>query len=442
MDRARPAVVPARGLVIAAPASGAGKTLVTLGLLRALARAGRRVSSAKVGPDYIDPRYHAAASGHPCVTLDCWAMRQDLVTDLAAGLGDGTEVALIEGVMGLFDGTDAGEGSTADLAALLGLPVLLVVDARAQAQSAAALVKGFAEYRPSCRISGVIFNQVGSDRHEAVLRAAVEPLGIPVVGALRLDRAVQVPSRHLGLVQAAEHVGLEGFIDTAAGLVERSVDLELLQRIAVSLPQRGSTAAAALAPLGQRVAVAYDEAFGFSYPHMLDCWRRAGAEVMPFSPLADEAPDPRADSVYLPGGYPELHAGRLAANRGFLDGLARAAANDSVIYGECGGYMVLGEELIDAEGEVHAMAGLLPVATSFAKRKLHLGYRRLKHSQALPWPAQLRGHEFHYSTLVRQGAGEALFEAADSAGRQLGSMGLRHGRVMGSYAHVIDGEAA
>lgn len=428
-----------RALVIAAPASGAGKTLVTLALLRALARRGKCIASAKAGPDYIDPRFHEAASGRACFNLDCWAMREDCLAGLARQCAGDSEIMLIEGVMGLFDGAAGGGGSTADLAAALGLPVILVVDARRQGRSAAALVKGFAEFERDCPITGVIFNRVASATHAAILSEAVQALDIPVLGAVPEDPEIAVPSRHLGLVQANEHSALEAFLDRAADLVERAVDLDALDRMAKPLAPEAA-AVKNLPPLGQRIAVARDDAFSFSYPHLLIAWRDAGAQIMPFSPLGGDAPDNTADAIYLPGGYPELHAGQLAANSAFMDALGAAAERGALIYGECGGFMTLGDYLIDADGARHAMAGLLPLGTSFAERGLKLGYRRLRHSGALPWPSALRGHEFHYSTLHWQGEAGALFEAEDSKGAKLGAIGLRRGQVMGSYAHVIDME--
>lgn len=431
----------ARGLVIAAPASGSGKTLATLGLLRALARAGRQVASAKAGPDYIDPRFHEAASGRPCFNLDGWAMPPERIRALAALTGAHAELVVVEGVMGLFDGAGPGVGSTADLAEALDLPVVLVVDAKAQAQSVAPLVKGFAEYREGCDVAGVVFNRVGSAKHAAILHEAVAPLGIAVLGAVPNDSSIEMPSRHLGLVQAGEHQALDALLDRAADLIGGALDLDAVAALARPLPAHDG-AAETLAPIGQRIAVARDEAFGFAYPHLLADWHAGGAEIHPFSPLAGEGPDAAADAVFLPGGYPELHGPRLAANNGFLDGLRAAAARGALVYGECGGFMVLGDYLIDAEGARHQMAGLLPVGTSFAERGLHLGYRRLRQDGALPWPRALRGHEFHYSRLDWQGEGEALFEAEDWQGQSVGAIGLRRGRVMGSYAHIIDREAA
>ena len=429
-----------RAIVIAAPSSGSGKTLVTLGLLRALAKSGRPVSSAKAGPDYIDPRFHEAASGRPCFNLDSWAMDENHVRTLATHCAAGSELMLIEGVMGLFDGAAGGGGSTADLATLLGLPVILVVDAPRQGQSVAALVKGFAEFEADCHVAGVILNRISSATHAALLTEAIEPLGIPVLGAVPEDKDVIVPSRHLGLIQAGEHKALDDFLNHAADLMCKSVGLERLAGMARSLETMTSDAFD-LPPLGQRMAIANDEAFGFAYPHMLDGWQKAGVEIFPFSPLANEAPETTADAIFLPGGYPEIHAGKLASNSNFLQGLKTAAGNGSLIYGECGGFMVLGEALTDADGKTHQMSGLLPLKTSFARRGLKLGYRKLRQSNALPWPRNLRGHEFHYSTLEWQGDAETLFEAEDSRAQVLGAMGLRRGNVMGSYAHVIAAEA-
>jgi cobyrinic acid a,c-diamide synthase len=419
-----------KAVVVAAPSSGSGKTLVTLGLLRALRNRGVRVASAKVGPDYIDPRFHEAATGRPCYNLDPWAMAPDQIAGLVNVLGQDADLLVIEGVMGLFDGPPGGMGSTADLAFQLQLPVLLTIDCRHQAQSVAALVHGFSRYRLGMRVSGVILNRVSSDRHEAILR---EALGERVLAVLRQMDSLHLPSRHLGLVQAEEYQELEQLIESAASAVAHETILDRILSIATQ-PVAESAIRRSLAPLGQNIAVASDRAFSFAYPHLLDDWRREGVTLSFFSPLADEAPDPRADAVFLPGGYPELHAGRIAANTGFLDGLRGHAG---LIYGECGGYMVLGEGLTDVDGHTHAMAGLLPVSTSFARRKLHLGYRALKPCAGAPWTTRLRAHEFHYSSIVNEGPAPRLFQADDAVGDPLPPMGLRCGKVMGSYAHVI-----
>ena len=421
----------AKAIAVAATSSGSGKTLVTLGLLRALRNKGLRVASAKVGPDYIDPCFHEAATGLPCYNLDPWAMSEGQIGALLDDLGRMADLIIIEGVMGLFDGPRGMKGSTADLVSLLNIPVLLTLDCRHQAQSAAAVAHGFATYRSDVKVSGVILNRVASERHEILLR---EALGRhTVLGALRQEEALTLPSRHLGLVQARETAALESFIEGAAARVSAAGLAEAIPPLATE-PACTAPRCAALPPLAQTIAIARDESFSFAYPHLLDGWRKAGANLSFFSPLADEAPDRAADAVFLPGGYPELHAGKLAANTRFLEGLRQ---HPGLVYGECGGFMVLGESLTDASGLQHAMAGLLPLSTSFASRKLHLGYRRLRPLAGAPWTQPLSAHEFHYSTIAHEGAADRLFEACDAAGGALPAMGLKRGRVMGSYAHII-----
>lgn len=441
-----------KGLIIAAPASGSGKTTVTLGLLRALRRKGIEVASAKVGPDYIDPAFHAAATGRDCVTLDSWAMRPET---LSAALASEPALTIVEGVMGLFDGAHLGtdpdplaDGSTASLARLTGWPVLLVVDAARQAQSVAALTHGFARFDPDVRLAGVILNKVGSDRHEAMLRQALAATGHRVLGAVRSDTDIARPSRHLGLVQAGEHPDLEAFLDTAANRMAKDLDLDAISGIAslhiapTGIERPGSDSASPpLPPLGQRIAIARDAAFAFTYPHVLEGWRRAGAEISFFSPLADEAPAADADAVFLPGGYPELYAARLASAATMMAGLCAHASAGARVYGECGGYMLLGRSLTDADGAVHAMAGLLPHATSFAAPRRHLGYRIATALEETPFgPNQSiwRGHEFHYAETVGQDLGSPLFQITDAAGTALGEIGGCHGTVFGSFMHLID----
>ncbi len=429
----------AKGVILAAPASGSGKTVVTLGLLRAFRRRGIDVAGAKAGPDYIDPGFHGAASGRASINLDPWAMRPETIAGLVAGMC--AELVLCEGVMGLFDGAGAAgdQGSTADLALMTGWPVALVVDASGQSASVAALLRGFTTHRPGVELAGVIFNRVASARHRALLEAAARASlpDLALLGAVPRDAALTLPSRHLGLVLAEEHETLDGFLDQAADLMAESIDLAGLAALARPA-QTISAEAISWPPLGQRIAVARDAAFAFAYPHLLDSWRRDGAEILPFSPLAGEAPDADADAIYLPGGYPELHAGPLAAAERFKTGLERAAARDAVIYGECGGYMVLGQGLVDGAGERHAMAGLLPVETSFASPTRHLGYRQVT-ALAGPWHGQrFRAHEFHYATELSGPAEAPLFEAADAAGTPLGAVGCVAGRVSGSFIHLID----
>ena len=417
------------GLILAAPSSGAGKTTVTLALLRLLSREGLAVRGAKSGPDYIDPRFHEAACGAPCPNLDAWAMSPERLADLAAGDG----LLIIEGAMGLFDGAPPdGRGAVADLARTLSLPVVLVVDAGRMAGSVAPLVAGFAGFDATVRVAGVILNNVGSERHELMLRRALAPLGMQVLAALRRNPDLAQPSRHLGLVQASERADLEAFLNTAADALGATLDRDAI--LAIAAPLHASGKAARLVPPAQVIAVAKDRAFGFAYPHMLADWRAAGAELRMFSPLEDE-PVPDAGFVFLPGGYPELHAGQLSGAQIFMQSL-RFASRIIEIYGECGGYMTLGEGLIDATGTRHAMAGLLPLETSFAARKLHLGYRRLTAPDG-PFRGAWAGHEFHYASTLRAD-GPPLFAASDAEGTTLPDMGLRIGRVAGSFAHLIE----
>jgi cobyrinic acid a,c-diamide synthase len=439
--------MPGRGLILAAPSSGSGKTVLTAGLLRHLRRRGMAVAAAKAGPDYIDPTFHTAASGRHCVNLDIWAMRPATIAGLVGGLEADAELVLCEGVMGLFDGTgpDGETGSTAALAHCTGWPVVLVVDARGQGASAAALVAGFARHDPALPLAGIVFNQVSGPRHQAILRAALARHlpGLPCLGYMPQQVGLVLPERHLGLVPAGEATEGQAVIERAATAVESALDIEGLIGLARPLRLRGAAPTVSLAPLGQRIAVARDDAFLFAYPAVLEGWRRAGATMSFFSPLADESPDPYANAIYLPGGYPELHAGRLAAAENFLARLRNAAAAGKAVYGECGGYMVLGKALTDGDGRAHRMAGLLPSATSFAARRLHLGYRALTLLQDGPLGtagARFRGHEFHYATTISAGADGALFAITDPWGTDIGMAGLRRGSVAGSFIHLIDRE--
>jgi len=282
------------------------------------------------------------------------------------------------------------------------------------------------------RVAGLILNHVGSPRHEDMLRRALAPLDLPVLGALYRQDGMAHPSRHLGLVQAGEHPDLQRYLSGVADAVQGAVDLEALVALATPLPV--AAPAAPLPPPAQSIAVASDAAFAFAYPHLLADWRGGGAQITLFSPLADQPPPP-CDMVFLPGGYPELHAGRLAGASNFRAGMIRAAKS-AQIYGECGGYMVLGNSLTDADSTHHRMLGLLALETSFAKRKLHLGYRHLSPLGG-PFATPMMGHEFHYATTLRA-QGPALYRASDAAGNALPDMGQRDGRISGSFAHVID----
>lgn len=426
----------AKAIIIGAPKSGSGKTAMTLGISRALVKQGVAVAPAKTGPDYIDPAFLAAAAGSPSINLDPWAMSPDMLRALANGHGEGHDLVLIEGVMGLFDGAISGGGSTAYLAATLNLPVVLVIDCQSQAQSVGALINGFATWREDVRVAGVILNKVASDRHETMLRDAVRQTGLSVLGAVPRRSDLELPSRHLGLVLPGDVDGVDEFLARAGAVVETHINLKLLDAIAE--PLSGSGQAADLPPLSQTIAVAHDAAFAFVYPHMLTGWHKAGASIRLFSPLADEPVPADADAVFLPGGYPELHGATLSAASTFIQSLHSARDRSALVYGECGGFMVLGETLTDRDGVTHSMAGLLPVHSRIDRPRRVLGYRKLTHSSALPWPVHLNGHEFHYSSAEPTDL-PALFDATDAAGEPLPAMGAQIGRVMGSYAHVICG---
>jgi cobyrinic acid a,c-diamide synthase len=435
-----------RALIVSAPRSGAGKTTVTLGLLAALRRRGTAVRAAKAGPDYIDPAFHAAATGAPSPNLDSWAMPPALLDALLAQAARDAEMLVVEGAMGLFDGV-AGEagrsGAAADLAARFGVPVLLVVDVTGQSQSAAAVVAGFAAFDPAVRLAGVILNRVGSERHRGLVADAIARLRVPVLGAIPRDETLALPERHLGLLQACEHGDLAQRLGRLADVVERHCDLDAICAAAAPLGhQPGHDDSKVIAPPGQRIALASDAAFSFMYAHLLDGWRRAGAEIFPFSPLADEPPPEGCDVCWLPGGYPELHAVALARAEKFRAGLARFAASRPV-HGECGGYMVLGGFLEDAAGARHQMVGLLGHATSFAQRRLHLGYRAARLLAVSPIGAagaRVRGHEFHHASLLAPGDDAPLAEIADAQGRAVAETGSRRGHVTGTFFHVIAAE--
>ena len=429
--------------MIAAPRSGSGKTTLTLGLLRAFRRRGVAVVGLKSGPDYIDPAFHAAASGGEGVNLDSWAMRTELLQALAAEASTGRTLALCEASMGLFDGVPAPpgrSGASADVAAALGMPILLVLDISGQAQSAAAVVKGVGLYDERLSLAGVVVNRVGSERHRRLAVEAIEAIGVPVVGALPRHDSVALPERHLGLVQAGEIEALEARLEAMADFVEAHVDCARALELAgdLRLPSGGARAIA-LKPPGQRIALARDEAFSFVYPHLVRGWRAAGAEIVAFSPLADEPPPDDCDACWLPGGYPELHAGRLAASARFREGLRRFAGTRPV-HGECGGYMALGASLVDASGAAHRMAGLLGVETSFARRRMTLGYReaRLAADCALGRAGAALAVTNSTMRRSRRRAATPLSRCVtDAYGAPPAPAGSRRGRVTGSFFHVI-----
>lgn len=421
---------------------------MTLGLLRALSRRGLKIAAFKCGPDYIDPAFHKVATGAESYNLDSWTMPAEILDKNFARGAEGADIIIAEGSMGLFDGVASvgasGDGASADIAARFALPVVLVIDASGQSQSAGAVALGFSHFRPDITIAGVILGNIASDRHFALAKRGVERAGLKVFGALPRGCVPKLPERHLGLVQAAETPDVSSLIDKLADALESNVDIdEILQ----SLPSSSATShPPSLKPKAQslkpKIALAQDIAFSFIYPHILADWRDAGCEIIPFSPLVNEAPPANADICWLAGGYPELHAEKLANNHIFLNGI-REFAKEKPVHGECGGYMVLGEEIIDAEGKEWKMAGLLPLTTSFAKRKLHLGYRAVRLAEDSPIGRKntlVRGHEFHYASIIKQGDALSLGEASDANGVALGSAGMKLGNVTGSFFHMVAGE--
>ncbi|CUH98008.1 Cobyrinic acid A,C-diamide synthase [Leisingera aquaemixtae] len=430
------------GLMISAPSSGTGKTTVMLGLLRALAEGGLTVQPYKSGPDYIDPAFHLAAAKRPSFNLDTWAMDGALL-DAVSSQSAGAEICIGEGSMGLYDGVatrgQSGFGSSAETAKRMGWPVVLVVDVGGQAQSAAATALGFRNYDPELPFAGVILNRVASPRHERLTRLGMEKAGIKVLGSLPRRGDLTLPERHLGLIQAVEHPDLEAAIAGYAAFLRDHVDLEAIK--AAALAGQAPAPASLPEPPAQRIALARDAAFSFTYPHLLTGWRAAGAEILPFSPLADEAPAADADLVWLPGGYPELHGGTLASAENFRAGVQKHAETKPV-HGECGGYMALGEALIDKEGNRHQMLGLLGLVTSYEKRKFHLGYRRAILQAEMPGfvaGTALRGHEFHYSTILEE-PDAPLAQVMDADGGPVPETGSIKGHVTGTFFHLITGE--
>jgi cobyrinic acid a,c-diamide synthase len=442
-----------RVVVVAGVASGVGKTSVTLGLLEALRRRGVRVQAFKVGPDFIDPGLHALATGRASYNLDGWMYGRDAVRACVARQAAHADLAVVEGVMGCFDGIDgtSEEGSTAQIAKWLHAPVVLVVDAWASARSAAAVVHGFESFDPALSLAGVIVNRVGGDVHgRMVLDAIAATCRAVPLGAIPRDDALTLPERHLGLVTAAEGVLDGARLHLLADAVERSVDLDRLLSLAREVEPfeesgRGrpesecrTEGCGPASPRLARIGVARDAAFQFYYAENLDLLREAGAELHFWSPLGDhELPD--ADGLYLGGGYPELHARRLAGNAAMRKAVRRFAEAGRPVYAECGGLMYLAETLEDADGVAHPMAGVLPVTVRMRPRRMALGYTEVAFTRDTPIGpagAVARGHEFHYSTLdpVPDGI-ERVYRVAqrDAPAR---AEGYLVGRTLMSYVHL------
>jgi cobyrinic acid a,c-diamide synthase len=441
---------PAR-LIIAGVASGVGKTTISTGLMAALAARGLRVQGYKVGPDYIDPTYHRAATGRPSYNLDTWLSSQTMVRQRFDASMHDTDIALIEGVMGLFDGRKGtlDSASTAEIARLLNAPVLLVIDVSRMGQSAAALVSGFQKLDPRVQVAGVLLNRVASPDHEATLRYAIEKwTGVPVFGVLRRDPLLTLPARHLGLVPAPEAT-VE--VQALGNMIAHVVDIDEIVRLARSagpLPSETTEMAIhddslhlsletvhAMPPI--RVGIALDTAFSFYYPETLEAFAHMGVEVIPFSPLNDQNPPDGMDLLYFGGGFPELFAERLAANHTMLAGVRSAVQQGVPVYAECGGYMYLGQQCIDAANNGHAMVGVLPYTFRMGTERAQLGYREIITARETiigPAGTKLRGHEFHWSHLVDPLSREHA--AYELEGRENTREGYADATILASYVHV------
>lgn len=435
-----------KGIVVAGTHSGVGKTTVALGLMAALRRRGLAVAPFKVGPDFIDPGHHTQVTGRVGRNLDGWMLSRAANRDLFARHAAGADVAVVEGVMGLFDGYGGGNeaGSTAQMAKWLGLPVLFVVSAAGMARSAAALVQGFERFDPALVFAGVLFNRLGSRGHLDYLREAMAAyVDTPLLGGLLRNEALTIPERHLGLMTAGEHALSEAACHRLADHIESGLDLD---RLLADLPDIVPTDVepvncSKFCSEGVRIGVARDEAFCFYYPDNLDLLVAAGAELVPFSPLVDPGLPEGLDGLYIGGGYPELHAAKLAANDAMRRDILEASRAGMPVYAECGGFMYLCRELEDSGAGVHAMCGCFPFRTRMHGRMKSLGYREVR----MTGPTLLggkdgvvRGHEFHYSDIVDMPLWSPTATAYQVSGRSGGvsTEGYQVGRTLGSYIHL------
>jgi cobyrinic acid a,c-diamide synthase len=432
--------------VVAGTQSGAGKTTITLGFMAALKRRGLRVAPFKVGPDFIDPGHHTALTGTISRNLDGWMLDRETNRATFGKAVQEADIAVVEGVMGLYDGYDGRSeaGSTAQMAKWLGLPVILVVGARSMARSAAALVQGFENFDPEVNFAGVVFNHLGSDRHMAYLEEAMDGhVTTPCLGGLVRDSVAAIPERHLGLLTAEDHRLSEAQIQALADAVEAGVDLD---RLLAGLPEMALDAPfdLPLQPGGQasarvRIAVARDRAFCFYYPENLELLENAGAEIVPFSPLSETLLPADIDGIYFGGGYPELHAAPLAANTGLLQAVKKASRAGMPIYGECGGFIYLCREIVDGEGVAHRMADCFPFKSRMLGRLKSLGYREVHLAQTTllgPAGTRLRGHEFHYSETEIDPGWQGIYRVSDRQGRPKAKEGFVTHQTLGSYYHL------
>ena len=432
-----------KGMVVAAPASGSGKTTFSLGLIAALRNRGHAVAPFKVGPDFIDPGHHKRIAGATSRNLDGWMLDESQNRRIFGHAAHDADIAVVEGVMGLFDGYDGktDAGSTAQMAKWLGLPVVLVADAKSMARSFAALVRGFSVFDPALRICGVVANNVAGEGHLQYLAQAMEKEDVPLLGGIVRNSAVSIPERHLGLHTVEDHGLTDEMVENLANLVEQSIDMDALigrlPEIAIGMPERSEAIAADV-----RIGVARDNAFCFYYEDNLDVLRESGCEIIPFSPIEDETPPEGIHGLYLGGGYPELFAARLACNRTMKKAVRALCESGMPVYAECGGFMYLCRSLVTAQEKRHEMTGVFDFETRMLKRLSALGYREIRFAADNPiggrgWIA--RGHEFHYSELAAPDAAtkaRQVYEAVDKTDRRRRCPGWLIHRTLGSYAHL------
>ncbi len=441
----------ANGFLIAAPHSGSGKTTISLGIMAAMRKRGLKVAPFKCGPDFIDPGYHRMATGCPSINLDGWMCPTSFVSDTFQLRASQSDIAIIEGVMGLFDGLGASpmDGSSAQIAAITGTPVVLVVNVRGMAASAAALVKGFAHFDPQVKLAGVIFNNVGSANHEQLLKQVMaESLPeVTVFGCMPRDESLKIPSRHLGLVTAEDNPLPQEFMDHLVELCEQHLDIDGLMglggggscpdgicrqhhHLPVPPPSRGRL----------RIAVASDAAFCFVYEDNLRLLQEAGLEIVKFSPMNDMALPDSICGIYLPGGYPELYADKLAANKEMLKAIFNAVENDIPVYAECGGFIYLTQGMEGTLDEPESdFVGVFPVRARMLPKRKALGYRQVEFLTGTVIAAageSARGHEFHYSEIAEMPEQIERAYMITRQGKQLGLEGYRHRNCLASYVHL------
>lgn len=446
-----------KAFLIAAPQSGSGKTTVSLAIMAALSRRGLTVAPFKCGPDFIDPGYHRLVTCSPSINLDAWMCPEDFVRDTFQLHAKDAGVAVIEGVMGLFDGLGASstEGSSARISVITGAPVVLVVNARGMAASAAALVKGFAGFDPQVRVAGVIFNNVGSQSHAELLRTVMSQAlpEVTVLGCIPRDESLSIPSRHLGLVTAEDNPLPPEFVERLVEMAERCLDLDGLAGLGmdslqplIKQPSRslsgaeGNRVSHRVSGAAPRIAVARDAAFCFVYEDNLRLLREAGAEIVTFSPLNDRSLPAGIAGIYLPGGYPELFAGQLASNASMLDSIRTSVIHDMPVYAECGGYVYLTDGMEESRDQPAAdFAGIFPVRCRMLPGRKALGYRQVELLSDTLIGARGgggRGHEFHYSETAAMPDGIELCYNVTRQGKLLGREGYKVRNCLASYVHL------